>query len=102
LQTLIQYVVHMSDSWDLPFVSKQTPEWRVSFLYHTNLVADVMSQLLTLAHYIHVWCLHGIAFQLIDAVLLLNIRVSGKFKAVDVALKFQRRPNLVHGYLRIL
>ncbi|GAQ90106.1 E3 ubiquitin protein ligase [Klebsormidium nitens] len=91
IQTLTQYVVHLSESWDVPIFSKQTPEWRLGFLYHTNLLAEVMLQLLTLAHYVHVWCLHGIAFQLIDAVLLLNIRaiLSSLMKKLSAFLAYR-------------
>ena len=33
-----------------------------SFLYHVELVADVLMHGVTLAHYMHVWFLHGLSF----------------------------------------
>ncbi|MEW5305309.1 MAG: hypothetical protein WDW36_007858 [Sanguina aurantia] len=42
-------------------------------LYHVELVTDLGMHVLTLTHYLHVWVLHGLAFQLIDAVLLLDV-----------------------------
>ncbi|MEW5314132.1 MAG: hypothetical protein WDW38_005652 [Sanguina aurantia] len=42
-------------------------------LYHIELVTDLGMHVLTLTHYLHVWVLHGLAFQLIDAVLLLDV-----------------------------
>ncbi|GFR49983.1 hypothetical protein Agub_g12126 [Astrephomene gubernaculifera] len=45
-----------------------------SLLYHVELVADVAVHLLTLAHYLHVWVLHGLSFHLIDAMLFLDMR----------------------------
>ncbi|KAG2485748.1 hypothetical protein HYH03_015557 [Edaphochlamys debaryana] len=45
-----------------------------SFLYHAELVADLLVHGATLAHYLHVWLLHGLSFHLIDAVLFLDMR----------------------------
>ena len=49
-------------------------EGKGSVLLHMDLVSDVLVQLMTLAHYVHVWCLHGITFGLVDAILFLDIR----------------------------
>ncbi|KAG1676963.1 hypothetical protein FOA52_014839 [Chlamydomonas sp. UWO 241] len=49
-------------------------EGKGALLYHTELVADVLVLTMTLAHYLHVWFLHGLSFQLIDAILFLDIR----------------------------
>ncbi|KAG2425435.1 hypothetical protein HXX76_013646 [Chlamydomonas incerta] len=45
-----------------------------SFLYYVELVADVLMHGVTLAHYMHVWFLHGLSFHLSDAVLFLDMR----------------------------
>lgn len=42
--------------WDLGWSGKG------SFLYHAELVADVLVHGFTLAHYMHVWILHGVSF----------------------------------------
>ena len=34
-------------------------EWQGSFLYHLELGADLLLQSLTLAHYVHLWVVHG-------------------------------------------
>lgn len=38
-------------------------------------VLDVMTLLMAMGHYMHIWWLHGLSFHLIDAVLFLNLRV---------------------------
>ena len=49
-------------------------EGKGSLLLHADLVADVLVHSMTLAHYLHIWWLHGVTFQLIDAILFLDIR----------------------------
>lgn len=38
-------------------------EGKGSLLMHLDLVSDVLVHLMTLTHYIHVWTLHGLSFQ---------------------------------------
>ena len=38
-------------------------EGKGALLMHLDLVSDVLVHLMTLAHYIHVWMLHGLSFQ---------------------------------------
>uniref|UniRef100_A0A7R9W0Y7 RING-type domain-containing protein n=1 Tax=Chlamydomonas euryale TaxID=1486919 RepID=A0A7R9W0Y7_9CHLO len=63
-------------------------EGKGAVLYYTELVADVLVQAMTLAHYLHVWFLHGLSFQLIDAILFLDIR--------SIAMSMAKR---LRGYL---
>ena len=46
-----------------------------TFLFHLDLVVDLVIGSLTLAHYAHLWHLHGLRLQLIDAVLFLDVRL---------------------------
>lgn len=73
VQTLIRYALHLSELWCLD-PTHQMGEWRGTLLYHTDFVADTLTLALTLLHFTHIWWLHGVAFQLIDAILFLNIK----------------------------
>eukprot|EP00898_Chlorokybus_atmophyticus_P006019 jgi/Chlat1/6418/Chrsp45S06027 len=80
-QTLLRYGLHLAEAWHMrpnavsSLDSAAGPwEWRGALLFHIEFAAEVFTLLLTLLHYMHIWCLHGISFQLIDAVLFLNIR----------------------------
>ena len=55
-----------------PATAIASPSWEAwaveglskgSLLYHADLIADCLVHTLTLAHYCHVWVLHGFAFQ---------------------------------------
>jgi len=85
LQTLIRHTVHLLELWRQSKADSvgsaheglgvhASCEWQGTVLYYTELVADVLALTLTLCHYCHVWYLHGLAFQLIDGILFLNIR----------------------------
>ncbi len=45
-----------------------------AFLFHTELCADIVTHVLMLCHYAHLWVLHGLAIHFIDAVLLMDVR----------------------------
>jgi hypothetical protein len=49
-------------------------EGRGAFLYHVDFVFDVVCHIVALAHYAHIWWLHGLALQLVDAILFLDMR----------------------------
>lgn len=51
-------------------------EWKGILVRNLGFVLDMMTLLMALGHYVHIWWLHGMAFHLVDAVLFLNIRVS--------------------------
>lgn len=51
-------------------------EWKGILVRNLGFVLDLMTLLMALGHYVHIWWLHGMAFHLVDAVLFLNIRVS--------------------------
>lgn len=51
-------------------------EWKGILVRNLGFVLDMLTLLMALGHYVHIWWLHGMAFHLVDAVLFLNIRVS--------------------------
>lgn len=51
-------------------------EWKGFLIRNLGFVLDMATLLMALGHYLYIWWLHGMAFQLMDAVLFLNIRVS--------------------------
>ncbi|GAX79862.1 hypothetical protein CEUSTIGMA_g7302.t1 [Chlamydomonas eustigma] len=67
-------------------------EGKGSLLLHMDLVSDIVVHTLTLAHYMHVWFLHGLTFQLIDAILFLDIRsiMVSMFKRIRTYMAYRR------------
>lgn len=53
-------------------------EWKGILISHCGFTLDMMTLLMALGHYFMTWWLHGLAFHLIDVVLFLKLRVSGK------------------------
>merc|ERR1719163_513859 len=60
---------------------------------YTELLVDVSNLVLTLAHYAHIWSLHGISMTLIDGIILMNIKAT-----VD---KLKRKVAMYRTYLRV-
>jgi len=50
-------------------------EWKSNLVRNMGFFLDMMTLLMALGHYVLIWWLHGMAFHLVDAILLLNIRV---------------------------
>jgi autocrine motility factor receptor len=50
-------------------------EWRGTLVRNCSFVMDLVSLLLALGHCVHIWWLRGVAFQVVDAILFLNLRV---------------------------
>lgn len=43
---------------------------------------ETLGQVLTLVHYVHLWVLHGVSFQLVDVLLFMDVRsVAGQLRA---------------------
>ncbi|KAK6155857.1 hypothetical protein DH2020_010105 [Rehmannia glutinosa] len=57
-------------------------EWKGILIRNLGFFLDMMTMLMALAHYLHIWWLHGMAFHLVDAVLFLNIRVNALLSAI--------------------
>jgi hypothetical protein len=60
----VHLVDHLVATWSQPEQLGRWESWqgKGAFLYHLDLTADVAIHLLTLAHYMHVWFLHGLSF----------------------------------------
>ena len=41
-------------------------EGKSSFLFHLDLCTELATHSLTLAHYLHIWCIHGLNFHLVS------------------------------------
>ncbi len=41
-------------------------EGKSSFLFHLDLFTELATHSLTLAHYVHIWCIHGLNFHLVS------------------------------------
>lgn len=51
-------------------------EWKGMLTRDLGFFLDMATLLMALGHYVHIWWLHGMAFQLVEAILFLNIRVN--------------------------
>lgn len=51
-------------------------EWKSILTRDVGFLLDMATLSMALGHYVHIWRLHGMAFNLVDAVLFLNIRVN--------------------------
>ena len=51
-------------------------EWKDLLNRHLGFVLDMATLVMALAHFLYIWWLHGLAFPVVDAVLLLYVRVS--------------------------
>jgi len=85
VQALIRYAVHMLELYQqqqqLRAISRGIPEsevfkWegRGTFLYHLDFVTELCILTFTWFHYCQVFWLHGVGFQLTDAILVLHIK----------------------------
>ncbi|QDZ25669.1 hypothetical protein HOP50_18g82110 [Chloropicon primus] len=52
----------------------QSWQWMAPFMYYADFGTAMLTHVLTLGHYCHVWYLHGFSFQVVDSIILLNIR----------------------------
>ena len=77
---LTKYGVHAAERWRVLRAEERGEEgaepWagRGPFLYYLELATDLTLHTLTLAHYAHLWLLHGLRLSLTDAVLFLDVR----------------------------
>ncbi|KAI3471047.1 hypothetical protein Pfo_027710 [Paulownia fortunei] len=76
-------------------------EWKGILIRNLGFFLDLMTLLMALAHYLHIWWLHGMAFHLVDAVLFLNIRalLSAIVKRVKGFIKLRMALGTLHGAL---
>ncbi|KAL0317637.1 UNVERIFIED_CONTAM: E3 ubiquitin protein ligase RIN2 [Sesamum angustifolium] len=76
-------------------------EWKGILIRNFGFFLDMMTMLMALAHYLHIWWLHGMAFHLVDAVLFLNIRalLSAIVKRGKGFIKLRIALGTLHGAL---
>ncbi|XP_076910164.1 E3 ubiquitin protein ligase RIN2-like [Bidens hawaiensis] len=77
--------------------------WELKSVIIRNLgfFLDIMTFLMALGHYVHIWRLHGMTFHLVDAVLFLNIRalLSAVAKRIRAFVKLRIALGTLHGAL---
>ncbi|KAF8413000.1 hypothetical protein HHK36_000972 [Tetracentron sinense] len=76
-------------------------EWKGILMRNFGFFLDMMTLLMALGHYLHIWWLHGMAFHLVDAVLFLNIRalLSAIVKRIKGFIKLRIALTTLHGAL---
>ncbi|KAI3793105.1 hypothetical protein L1987_35718 [Smallanthus sonchifolius] len=76
-------------------------EWKSVILRNLGFFLDIMTLLMALGHYVHIWRLHGMTFHLVDAVLFLNIRalLSAVAKRIRGFIKLRIALGTLHGAL---
>jgi len=62
--------------WSFFVIAGSFSEWRGKLTRNFGFAIDLISLLMSLGHYSMIFWLRGMAFHLVDAVLLLNLRVS--------------------------
>ncbi|OVA09802.1 zinc finger protein [Macleaya cordata] len=76
-------------------------EWKGILIRNCGFLLDIMTLLMALGHYLHIWWLHGMAFHLVDAVIFLNIRalISAVIKRIKGFIKLRLALSTLHGAL---
>ncbi|XP_042494923.1 E3 ubiquitin protein ligase RIN2-like [Macadamia integrifolia] len=76
-------------------------EWKGILIRNFGFFLDMMTLLMALGHYLHIWWLHGMAFHLVDAVLFLNIRAlaSTIYKRIKGFVKLRIALSALHEAL---
>ncbi|KQK16229.1 E3 ubiquitin protein ligase RIN2 [Brachypodium distachyon] len=76
-------------------------EWRGKLIRNFGFVIDLISLLMSLGHYSMIFWLRGMAFHLVDAVLLLNLRalVVSFFKRIKTYIKLRKALRSLDGAL---
>lgn len=76
-------------------------EWRGMVVRNCSFFMDLVSLLLALGHCLHIWWLRGLAFQLVDAVLFLNLRalLSAILKRIKGYMRIQAAMSTLQGAL---
>ncbi|KAK2975830.1 hypothetical protein RJ640_022847 [Escallonia rubra] len=76
-------------------------EWKGIVIRNLGFFLDMMTLVMALGHYVHIWWLHGMAFHLVDVVLFLNIRalLSAIVKRIKGFIKLRIALGTLHGAL---
>lgn len=76
-------------------------ELKGSLIRNLGFFLDMATLLMALGHYVHIWRLHGMTFNLVDAVLFLHIRalLSAIIKRIRVFMKLMKALGALHAAL---
>lgn len=76
-------------------------EWKGLLIRNYGFVLDMLTLSMALGHYLVIWWLHGVAFHLVDAVLILNFRalVGATVKRIRGYIKLRRALSSLNGAL---
>ncbi|XP_017252865.1 E3 ubiquitin protein ligase RIN2 isoform X2 [Daucus carota subsp. sativus] len=106
LQAIVVHGFQLLDIWLHNSAKDSTSqgslnEWKGILVRNLGFVLDMMTLLMALGHYVHIWWLHGMAFHLVDAVLFLNIRalLSAIVKRNKGFIKLTIALSTLHGAL---
>ena len=76
--TLVKSSLNVADRWRLASSGDRRHgaswQWVAPFLYYADFATSMLNHCLHLMHHCHVWYLHGFSFQVVDSIILLNIR----------------------------
>ncbi|KAL3699715.1 hypothetical protein R1sor_017737 [Riccia sorocarpa] len=76
-------------------------EWRATVVRNWSFAMDIVSLILALGHCVHIWWLRGLAFQVVDAILFLNLRalLSAISKRIKGFMRLKAALNTLRGAL---
>lgn len=76
-------------------------EWKGTIIRNCGFFMEVVTLLMAFGHCLHIWWLRGLAFQLVDAVLFLNLRalLSAILKRIKGFMRLRTAMNTLQGAL---
>eukprot|EP00249_Psilotum_nudum_P016374 c25791_g1_i1 orf=659-2437(-) len=76
-------------------------EWRGTMVRNCSFAMDLVAMLLALGHCLHVWCLRGLGFQVVDGILFLNLRalLSAILRRIKGFMRLKTAMNTLQGAL---
>ncbi|CAM6095061.1 unnamed protein product [Calypogeia fissa] len=76
-------------------------EWRGSVVRNWSFAMDIVSLMLALGHCVHIWWLRGLNFQVVDAILFLNLRalLSAISQRIKGFMRLRTAMNTLQGAL---
>lgn len=76
-------------------------EWKGSFVRNCGFFMEIVTLLMALGHCLHIWWIRGLAFQLVDAVLFLNLRalLSAILRRIKGFMRLRTAMNTLQGAL---
>ncbi|XXG43098.1 hypothetical protein AAC387_Pa01g3211 [Persea americana] len=117
LQAIMVHGLHFLDMWHRDSVDGDSDcrrsrlmdglvagslwEWKGILNRNVGFCLDLMTLLMSVGHYLHIWWLHGMAFHFVDAVLFLILRalISAIVKRIKGFIKLKMALSTLHGAL---